>query len=114
VIDAVEEGGFDGLEADEDPLVVGELLEESDLDGGSGGEVVEVIAVELAEGLRVLDGEDGRVVENEAAPFAGVRAGGGALGGPGIELGRVAHRYSPAIHFRRRRGGFRLGMTVSD
>jgi hypothetical protein len=36
LIDAVEEGGFDGLEADEDPLVVGELLEERTSTGDVG------------------------------------------------------------------------------
>ena len=114
LVDAIEEGGFDGLEADECPLAMGELLEETDLDGGSGGEVVEVLAVELAEGLGVLDGEDGRVVENEAAPLVSVWAGGVALVGPGIELGCAAHHYSPAIHFRSRRGGSCRGWVVSD
>jgi hypothetical protein len=112
--DAVEEGGFDGLEPDEGPFVVGEFLEEPDLDGGCGGKVVEVLAVELPEGLGVIDGQEGRVVEDVAAAGGVVWAGCATLGGLGIELGCSAHRYSPTTQFRRRRGGFPLGMTVSD
>lgn len=53
LVDAIQEGGCDGLEADKSALALGGLLEEAGVDGADGVEAVEIIAAELAEALVV-------------------------------------------------------------